>query len=112
MFGLVPLRPEGAVYPISTGIGCGGTVIEGRPGILGFTYPTGQHASTVKGRILRPFLRRDDQVLMTATLGVPGLILAAPARTATLPAATYEFRLVGDASESFTLCLGMASFDD
>jgi hypothetical protein len=112
MIGLVPLRPKGAIYPISTGIGCGGTVIEGRPGILGFTYPTDQQASTVKGRILRPFLRRDDQGLMTANPGVPGLILAAPARTSTLPAATYEFRLVGDASQIFTLCLGMASFDD
>ena len=110
--GLVPLRPAGAAYPISTGIGCGGTVIEGRPGILGFAYPADEYASTVQGRILRPFLRRDDQVLMTAAFGVPGLVLAAPARTSTLPAATYEFRLGGDADQVFTLCLSMASFDD
>jgi len=109
----VPLRPDDATYPISTGIGCGGTVIGGRPGILGFAYPSGRYASTVSGRILRPFLRRDDQVLMTAAFGVPGLILAAPARTSTLPAATYEFRVGGDGvAEVFTLCLGMASFDD
>jgi hypothetical protein len=110
---LVPLRPESAEYPVSSGIGCGGTVIGGRPGILGFAYEGEQYATSVKGRILRPYLRRDDQVLMTSALGIPGLILAAPARTSTLPAATYEFRVGrADAADVFTVCLGMALFDD
>ena len=109
---LVRLRPDAAEHPVATGIGCGGdTVMGGHPGILGFAYAADHYASSVKGRILRPFLRRDDQVLMTAAFGVPGLILAAPANSPTLPAATYEFRVSGDeAIDVYTLCLGMAYF--
>jgi hypothetical protein len=110
---LVVLRPETTEYPVTTGVGCGGTMIDTNPGILGFAYPDGQYATSVRARILRPFLRRDDQVLMTAAFGVRGLILAAPARIRALPAATYEFT-VGRGGQALTydLCLGMASFDD
>ena len=110
---LVPLRPDTAGYPAATGVGCGGTVIETNPSILGFAYPADRYATNVRARILRPFLRRDDQVLMTAAFGVPGLILAAPARIGALPAATYEFTVAsGDSARTYSLCLGMASFDD
>ncbi len=110
---LLTLRSDVVEYPASTGIGCGGPVILGRPGIIGFAYPADHYASSVRGRILRPFLRRDDQGVMTAAFGVPGLILAAPARSSALPAATYEFRLGGDgADEVYTFCLGKTAFDD
>lgn len=109
----VPLSPETAAYPVSTGIGCGGTVIRGRPGILGFAHAAEHYASRVTGRIVRPFLRRDDQVLMTAALGVRGLVLAAPARISSLPAANHEFTVhADDFAEVYSLCLGMAAFND
>jgi hypothetical protein len=67
----------------------------------------------VRARILRPFLRRDDQVLMTAAFGVPGLILAAPARIEALPAATYAFTVTaGDSALTYSLCIGMAAYGD
>ena len=50
---------------------------------------------------------------MTAAFGVPGLVLAAPARISSLPAANYEFMVhADDFAEVFSLCLGMQSFDD
>jgi hypothetical protein len=105
--------PATASYPASTGLGCGGTVIEPSPGILGFAYPPDDGASVVNARIERPFLRRDDQVLMSAYPGVPGLVLAAPARIASLPGADWVFtvRAGGDDLE-YALCLGMSTFDD
>ncbi len=110
---LVHLRPETASYPATTGVGCGGTVIDTSPGVLGFAYPANREASTVRARILRPFLRRDDQVMMTARFGVRGLVLAAPARIATLPGADYVFTVgEGDGAQTFALCLGMQNFDD
>jgi hypothetical protein len=110
---LVPMRPESAAYPAQTGVGCGGSVIEANPGILGFAYPADRYATSVRARILRPFLRRDDQVLLTAAFGVRGLILAAPARIEALPAATYAFTVAtGDSVRTYSLCLGMASFGD
>ena len=48
----VPLLPETAEYPVPTGIGCGGTVIGGRPGILGFAFSADHDASRVTGRIV------------------------------------------------------------
>jgi hypothetical protein len=56
---------------------------------------------------------RDDQVMMTAAFGIPGLILVAPARSPTLASATYRFT-VGNAqdTQSYAICLGMALFDD
>lgn len=110
---LVPLRPESVAYPVPNGTGCGGTVIGARPTIMGFAYPADRYATSVKSRILRPFLRRDDQVLMTAAFGVRGLILAAPARISTLPAAGYEFRVgSGDMAEVYSLCLGLPGYND
>ena len=110
---LAPIRPADASYPAATGVGCGGTVIDRSPGILGFAYPADRYRSVVTARILRPFLRRDDQVLLTATFGVPGLILAAPGRMPTLPAATYEFTVgSGTTAIAYNLCLGMQAFDD
>lgn len=109
---LVPLRPASAAYPVPTGIGCGGTVIGRRPGILGFAYPADQYATSVTTRVLRPFLRRDDQVLLIAAFGVRGLVITAPARISTLPLASYVFTLGGGASEAYSLCVGMANYDD
>jgi hypothetical protein len=110
---LVRLRPDDAAYPVVSGIGCGGTVIDGNPGIIGFAYPDEQYASTVRARILRPFLRRGDQVVMTAAFGLRGLILVAPARRPILTEGTYRFT-VGDDEDArdFALCLGMQTFDD
>lgn len=114
---LVPIHPADATYPASSGVGCGGRVIDQPPGIVGFAYPADRYRSSVNARILRPFLRRDDQVLMTAAFGVSGLILAAPARIASLPAADYEFTVgaggrVGDGALSYNLCLGMQAYGD
>lgn len=109
----IELRPATAGYPASTGVGCGGTVIEESPGILGFAYPPDRGAAVVNARIERPFLRRDDQVLMTAHPGVPGLVLAAPARIASLPGADWVFTVRSGGNDlEYALCLGMSSFDD
>lgn len=109
----VAILPASASYPASSGVGCGGTVIQESPGILGFAYPSGHEATVVNARIERPFLRRDDQVLLTAGTGVPGLVLAAPARIARLPGADYVFTVrAGDIDLEYALCLGMSTFDD
>lgn len=110
----LPLEPEAAAYPVPAGAaGCGGTVVRGRPEILGFAYPADRDLMTASGRILLPFLRRDDQVMLTAAFGVRGLILVAPGRSRSLPAATYRFRVgEGEDAVDYTLCLGMRLFDD
>ena len=103
----------GDAYPASTDVGCGGTVIDGHPGIIGLGYPADRYETQASARILRPFLRRGDQVLMRAAFGVPGLILVAPARTPTLPNGTWRFRVgTGETARDYALCLGMATFDD
>ena len=110
---LVRLRPDDAVYPVASGIGCGGTVIDGDPGILGFAYPDDHYASTAGARILRPFLRRGEQVVMTAAFGLRGLILVAPARRPILTPGTYRFTIGGtEEARDYVLCLGMETFDD
>lgn len=110
---LVRLRPEGADYPAQSGVGCGGTVIAGRPAILGLGYPADTYETRVSARIRRPFLRSQEVVLMTAAFGVPGLVLVAPARSRDIHDATYEF-VVGEAphSTTYVLCHGMETFDD
>ena len=105
-------EPETA-YPAPSGVGCGGTVVDGRPGILGFAYPADHYVTAAGARILLPYLRRDDQVMMTAAFGIPGLILVAPARSPTLASATYRFTVGnGEDTQSYAICLGMALFDD
>ena len=111
---LLRIRPDdGTAYPATGGVGCGGTVVDGQPGIIGFAYPADGYLARVSGRILRPFLRSGEQVLMSAAFGVPGLILVAPARNPTLPLADWRF-IVGDGPDppTYALCLGMAAFDD
>lgn len=108
----IRLRPATAGYPAATGVGCGGTVIEERPRILGFAYPSEHGASVVNARIERPFLRRDDQVLLTANPGVPGLVLAAPARIGSLPGADWVFTVRSGADDlEYALCLDMSTFE-
>lgn len=110
---LVHLQPETATYPVASGIGCGGTVINSNPGIIGFAYPGDAYASTVRARILRPFLRRGDQVVMNAAFGLRGLILVAPARRPTMTEGNYQFTVgEGDDARDYALCLEMHSFDD
>jgi len=100
-------------YPASSGVGCGGTVIDGLPGIIGLGYPPDRYETEVNGRILRPFLRRGDQVMLGAAFGLPGLILVAPARTRTLPHGTWRFTVgTGGTAQAYALCLGMDSFGD
>ena len=102
----------GRAEPAPTGVGCDASTLAS-PGIMGFAYATDHDVATAQARILLPFLHRDDQVLMTATLGIRGLILAAPARIATLPDGVYQFTLGdGSAAEVYNLCFGMAVFGD
>jgi hypothetical protein len=110
---LVRLRPETATYPVESGIGCGGTVIDANPGVLGFAYPDDQYATTASAQILRPFLRRGEQVMLTAAFGLRGLIIVAPARRPALSHGTYRFTIGdGEHARDFALCLEMQSFDD
>ena len=111
---LLRLRPEiEAAYPAPTGVGCGGTVVDGRPGIIGLAYPADRYASRASARILLPFKRRANQVVFTAALGLRGLVLVAPARSPTLAAATWRFTVgAGRDAVVYALCLGMALFDD
>lgn len=102
----------GEAYP-ATSVGCGGTVIDGHPGIIGLGYPADHYETQASARILRPFLRRGDHVLMRAAFGVPGLILVAPARSPSLSNGTWRFTVgTGETARDYTLCLGMATFDD
>jgi hypothetical protein len=113
MIRLVRLLPETAAYPVASGIGCGGTVIDGDPGILGFAYPDDHYASTAGAQILRPFLRRGSQVMMTAAFGLRGLILVSPARRPILAPGTYRFTIGdGEQARDYALCLDMQTFDD
>ncbi|MEX1170480.1 MAG: hypothetical protein WEE50_10095 [Chloroflexota bacterium] len=110
---LVRLRPDTTAYPVTADIGCGGTVIDGNPGILGFAYPGDEYATTASARILLPFPSRRDQVMLTAAFGVRGLIIVAPARSPILAPGTYRFTIGdGERSRDYALCLGMATFDD
>ena len=111
---LLRIKPDlDPPYPAATGVGCGGTVVEGRPGILGFAYPADHYAATATARILLPFPRRQDQVVLTAAFGVRGLILVAPARRPTLSGASYVFTVgKGIDAQDYALCLGMSAFDD
>lgn len=110
---LVRLQPDGAGYPVAGDIGCGGTVIDGKPAILGFAYPDDHYATTARARILLPFPARNDRIIMTAAFGLPGLILVAPARRPILTAGTYRFTVgEGDQARDYALCLGMQTFDD
>lgn len=100
-------------YPASSGVGCGGTVIEGQPGIIGLGYPADRYETEINARILRPFLRRGEQVMLSAAFGVPGLLLVAPARTRTLTHGTWRFTVgTSGTARDYALCLGMNSFDD
>jgi hypothetical protein len=110
---LVRLRPDTTTYPVAADIGCGGTVIDGNPGILGFAYPGDEYATTASARILLPYLSRRDQVMLTAAFGVRGLIIVAPARRPILAPGTYRFKVGdGERSRDYALCLGMQTFDD
>ena len=110
---LVRLQPETATYPIASSIGCGATVIDGNPGILGFAYAGDPYASTVRATMFRPFVRSGDQVVMTAAFGLRGLILVAPARRPTLTEGTYRFTVGEDeGARVYALCLGKRTFED
>jgi hypothetical protein len=88
-------------------------VIDANPGVLGFAYPDDQYATTASAQILRPFLRRGEQVMLTAAFGLRGLIIVAPARRPALSHGTYRFTIGdGEHARDFALCLEMQSFDD
>jgi hypothetical protein len=108
---MIPLRPE-ADYPADSGVGCGGTLIAGRPQVLGFAHPIDQPPDRVEARIRRPYLRVGPVVLNTA-LGLPGLALVAPARASEIAEANYEFVVTsGETATSYAICHGMSDFDD
>jgi len=92
-------------------IGCGPTIVHGRPTVIGFVGPVRTDLAPVASRILYPFADTGQLEVLTVADLIPGLTLVAPFVTAEFggPAA-YGFRLgsTGDAP-GYTICIGMVS---
>ena len=90
-------------------IGCGPTIIEGRPTVIGFVGPVRTKLAPVVSRILYPFADTGQLEVLTVADLIPGLTLVAPFVTAEFggPAA-YGFRVgsTGDAA-GYTICIGL-----
>jgi hypothetical protein len=95
------------------GSGCGGTFVDGRPDLIGFAYPADRASSSARVSVLLPLLRREDASALVASAGVPGLLVVAPATTATFPAASYRLTVgEGDQALTYALCMSIADFED
>jgi hypothetical protein len=95
------------------GAGCGGTFVDGRPDLIGFAFPADRASSSARISVLLPLLRREDASALVASAGVPGLLVVAPATTATFPAAAYRLTVgEGDKALTYALCMSIADFED
>jgi hypothetical protein len=100
-------------YPGLSGsdlIGCGATVIRGRPEVIGIVGRPDQSLAPVSSRILYPFDQGPMEIL-TASGAVPGLTLVAPVATAEFGGpASYGFRAGTESNApGYTICVGMVA---
>jgi hypothetical protein len=110
---LLEIAPQaGADYPGLRGrhlIGCGETVIRGRPTLVGVVGPVGMDLAPVTANLLFPFADSGPLPVLTASGAVPGLALVSPVLTAEYggPAA-YGFRAgSGGDAPGYTICVGL-----
>ena len=101
-------------YPGLSGsdlIGCGATLIQGRPEVIGIVGDPASDLTPVTSRILYPFPDAGPLEILTAAGAVPGLTLAAPVMTAELGGpASYGFRAgTTDDAPGYTICIGFAA---
>jgi hypothetical protein len=95
------------------GAGCGDTFVDGRPDLVGFAHPADRASSSARFSVLLPPLRHEDVTALVASAGVPGLIVVAPATSATFPAAAYRLTVgEGDQALTYALCMSIADFED
>jgi hypothetical protein len=105
--------PTGTQYPGLSGsnlIGCGSSIIRGRPTLIGIVAQGGTNLAPVVARILYPLADTGPVGVLTASGSVPGLILISPVITAEFggPAA-YGFRAgPGGNGPGYTICVGFA----
>jgi len=90
-------------------IGCGATLIRGRPTVLGFVGPETSSLSPVTSTIQFPFADVGPMPVLTAAGAVPGLALAAPVLATEFGGpASYGFRVGASAdAPGYTMCIGM-----
>jgi len=109
---LLEIAPQtGAVYPGLTGldqIGCGETVVQGRPDLIGIVGPVDGDLTPVVARILSPMADGGSLLTLTAAGAVPGLTLVTPLVTSEFGGpASYGFRAgSGVAAPGYTICIG------
>ena len=103
---------KGTHYPGLSGsdlIGCGPTIVHGRPTVIGLVGPVGTDLAPVTSRLLYPFADTGPLEVLTVAEAMPGLTLVTPFVTAEFggPAA-YGFRAgsTGDAP-GYTICIGL-----
>ena len=109
---LLEITPQDASgYPGLSGsdlIGCGETLIHGRPEVIGIVGEPAESLTPVASRILYPMADDGQLEILTAAGAVPGLALAAPLMTAELGGpASYGFRAgTSEDSPGYTICIG------
>ncbi len=89
--------------------GCGETLIQGGPTIIGFVGPETADLAPVTSVILFPFAENGPLPVLTAAGAVPGLALTVPLHTSEFGGpASYGFR-AGSAPDAtgYTICIGM-----
>ena len=112
---LLPITPQDEPgYPGLGGsdlIGCGETLIQGSPQIIGIVGDPTAELTPIGSRILYPFSDVGPLEILTAAGAVPGLTLAAPLMTAELGGpASYGFRAgTADDAPGYTICIGFAA---
>ena len=112
---LLPITPQDEPgYPGLSGsdlIGCGETLVQGRPEVIGIVGDPAAELTPVTSRILYPFPDAGPLEILTAAGAVPGLTLAAPVMTAELGGpASYGFRAGTTAdAPGYTICIGFAA---
>ena len=92
-------------------IGCGPTIVHGRPTVIGFVGPARTDLAPVASRILYPFADTGQLEVLTVADLIPGLTLVAPFVTAEFSGpAAYGFRIgsTGDAP-GYTICIGLVA---
>lgn len=89
-------------------LGCGETIVRGRPTVIGFVGPAASGPTSISATILFPFAYDGPLPVLTAAGAVPGLAIAAPVLTAEFGGpASYGFR-AGSAQDApgYTICIG------
>ena len=112
---LLDMTPQtGSQYPGLSGsdlLGCGDTIIDGRPTLIGIVGPPGQDLTPVIASILYPLADTGRLRILTASGAAHGLVLISPvAATEFEGPAAYGFRAgTGPKAPGYTICIGLAT---